>query len=990
MNTRQQISAQQNILDYSAAFIFEEFSQQLPDLSKLFVLLPSSQLTPSFNQSLYRQLNTKVAAIIPPWSGTLKSWALLFADKQYTQFQLISEHARQLLFIEALQQYPKLFKEENQWQVSQALLTFFDELSLNQKDIFHNEEQWQQQLVQAYGTQQHDFEHLANESKLVYTLWHAWQTQLTENKLYDETADYISRLSQAVDTLDAKQQFICLQPSAYTKVEQLFFEKLIDKHQCHVIEYSSTLHTSLSNENKDTDNAHAASIFIAEVFSQTGTPIKKRAQNFAKNHGEKFTADMPFSTYLASDDEQQIRAIDYYVRSKLLQGKNNIAVISEDRKLSRRLRAVLERANIQLQDRAGWSLATTQAATIIERWLECIEEDFSAYPLLDCLKSPFINLSTNNVIADADFKQNVYRFEHDLVFYENVSSNISEYKKALKCRLKRRLKRSAHWPDKSYHALVDTLDTIDNSASPLLTLYHKKTKTPLSEFLESLLNSLQQLGVMQTYQSDEAGLLILKTFASLQQGLKIADPKLNWQDCRLWLSMALESQNFSPPTKQSMVQLMTLEQSTCGHFDCVVIAATESQHFPGSAKNTPFFNQAVRAALELDTWEKQRQQRHELFNRLLLASPEILFTACNEEKGEAKPVSPWLELLSSFYQLAFTSGLENQALKQLLQSQHDVMNSDNEHLPALTLQAAPVIPNELIPERISASAYQRLINCPYQYFSADALKLKALEELSDELKKSNYGERIHSILQTFHSGHEQHGKAFAREISADTRTAAINHLEKISASVFLLDLKNNVLHRSWLYRWTKHIPAYIDWQMQHQHDWRNFQSEQMLEVPLKQSGKQSGKQPEQQQGQNDSQLHDLEPDEAIKIYGRIDRIDQHKENKSHAIIDYKTGKTARQDDIDTGENVQLSIYALLDEAATEVSYLSVDSAQQKVETKSNLCSEALVENRALNKQRLSQLFKQIANHAQLPAWGDETVCQFCHFSGLCRKAEIRD
>ncbi len=975
-----QIPAQQNILQYTADFIFKRFSSELPDLSNLFVLLPSSQLAQPFNESLHHCLSSEIAAIIPPWSGSLKSWTLQFAENQQANFELISEHARQLLFIEALQQYPDLFKEKNQWQVSQALLAFFDELKLNQKDIFHSAEQWQQQLTQAYGSQQHNFEHLANESKLVYTLWHAWQIQLSENNLYDETADYISRLSHAANTLDKRQQFICLNPVDYSITEQLFLEKLIASQQCHVIAYTSTLRDDNESVNESADEKNisdadkVSGIFIREVYRQIETPIKQRAQNFAAQYGDIFSAQMPFSTYLASDEEQQIRAIDYFVRSKILQGKKNIVVISEDRKLSRRLRAVLERANIQLQDRAGWSLATTQAATVIERWLECIEEDFSAYPLLDCLKSPFLSLALEHPQTSTDFKQNIYRFEHDLVFFENTSSNIEKYKKALK----RRLKRLTHWPENSYSGLIETLDFINDSASPLANLYHQKTKIPLSDFLQKVLDSLQQLGVLHAYQSDEAGLVLLRTFESLRQALAVADPILHWQDCRTWLGMALESQNFTPPTKHSVVQLMTLEQSACCHFDCVVIAATESQHFPGSAKNTPFFNQAVRAALALDTWEKQRQQRHELFNQLLLCSPEVLFTACNEDKGEARPVSPWLELLTSFYQLAFTDSLENQPLKRLMQSKSEVFNCDDITLPPASLQATSAIPEDLIPQRLSASSYQRLINCPYQYFSADALKLKALEELSDELKKSTYGERIHTILQTFHSGHDIYGKAFAGEISSDNRQPAIETLIKISERVFVRDLDNNTLHRSWLYRWKKHIPNYIDWQMQQQFDWRFFQSEQQLETELAVI-----EEPEAEQ-------HENERDGSIKIYGRLDRIDQHKTNHSHAVIDYKTGKTARQEDIDNGENVQLSTYALLDEKASEVSYLSVDSAQQKVESRSCLSGAALDENRALNKQRLSQMFQQIKEHAELPAWGDDTVCRFCHFSGLCRKAEWLD
>jgi len=204
------------------------------------------------------------------------------------------------------------------------------------------------------------------------------------------------------------------------------------------------------------------------------------------------------------------------------------------------------------------------------------------------------------------------------------------------------------------------LDHIQQSADALLSLHKKKKDIRLSEFLDTLLVSLEQLGVLENYRQDEAGLVILKTFEALKQSTAFSNPALHWQDCRHWLGMALESQHFTPPTTNSRVQLMTLEQAAYLHFDCMIIAAAESQHFPGSADISPFFNQSVRAALELDTWEIRRSQRHELFNRALLSSSEILLTACNEDKGEDKPVSPWLELLTNFYLLAFGGTLDNQ------------------------------------------------------------------------------------------------------------------------------------------------------------------------------------------------------------------------------------------------------------------------------------------------------------------------------------------
>ncbi|MCK4675264.1 MAG: hypothetical protein KAT61_05075, partial [Gammaproteobacteria bacterium] len=714
-----EVPAFQNILQYTTDFIFERFTDQAPDFSDIFIFLPHSQVTQQFNTTLCHSTGPDLPAIIPPWAGTLKAWIKQFSRNEHVDYPIISEYSRQLLFVEALQQHPELFKEENQWQVTQALLSLFDELSLNQLNLFTSAEDWQQQLQQAYGIEkqhQAEFQHLVNESKLVYTLWHAWQQQLDENKLYDETSDQLSRLSYASKSINEQHYFICLGYSHYSRTEQDFINTLINKNQCQLIEFETTMRLTNTDKETDKNHPHAFSSFISETFKQASEAekqfsIKQRAQKYAEKYPDFSSQRPPFSVYMAASEEEQIRAIDYYVRLNILNGKNNIAVISEDRKLSRRLRALLERANIQLQDNAGWSLATTQAASIIERWLECIEEDFSAYPLLDCLKSPFINIidaTLGENATDEDFRKNIYRFEHDLVFHENISSNINQYKS----RLNARLKRLSHWPAKSYDDLVNTLNYIQKTAKPLSKYYSTSNadsnsaskKILLSDFIDALVNSLQQLGVFQNYQNDEAGLILLKTFEELKQSFEFSNPALSWYDCRTWLGMALESQLFTPSTKNTIVQLITLEQSSHLNFDCIIIAAAESQHFPGSPNNSPFFNQAVRASLELKTWQDQRRQRHELFNRSLLSAPNILLTACNEEKGEEKPVSPWLELLINFYELAYGQKSEdkkiyNDHLQKIIRSNIEVFNCDDIELPKPSTQSSPVMPQDLIPQR---------------------------------------------------------------------------------------------------------------------------------------------------------------------------------------------------------------------------------------------------------------------------------------------------
>ncbi len=532
------------------------------DLSSVYVLLPNAQAVEQFNPTLSLAIPEKTAAIIPPWSGSLKQWAMTFIDKPQADYEIINNHARRLLFIEALQKHPTLFKEENQWQVTTALLDLFDDLNLNQKQLFNSAEEWQEQLQQAYGLAE-PHQHLLYESKLVFTLWHAWQQQLDDSKLIDETADYIARLKNAETALTQQCQFFCVGYSQYSQTEQEFIQSLIDKNLCQAIDYKSD-YSSEYKSDSEADKAKVFSSFIHQAFTPSSISLKLRAEDFArqlKNTSQPTAKPaLPFSTYLATNEEEQVRAIDFFVRSNLLDGKNNIVVISEDRKLSRRLRALLERANVQLDDKAGWSLATTQASTIVERWLECIEEDFSAFPLLDCLKSPFVNI-VDDAISSADFQKNIYRLEHDIIFHENVSSNIDEYKR----QLRKRLKRLTHWPQNSYNELINTLNFIQECSKNLSTLHRAGKKIHLSEFLNTLLDSLEKLGVSTCYQNDDAGLRLLETFEHLKRSISHADPAFSWQDCRVWLGLALETEHFTP-TSYSLSRSINDIRTSCLSF----------------------------------------------------------------------------------------------------------------------------------------------------------------------------------------------------------------------------------------------------------------------------------------------------------------------------------------------------------------------------------------------------------------------------------------
>ncbi len=291
-------------------------------------------------------------------------------------------------------------------------------------------------------------------------------------------------------------------------------------------------------------------------------------------------------------------------------------------------------------------------------------------------------------------------------------------------------------------------------------------------------------------------------------------------------------------------------------------------------------------------------------------------------------------------------------LEQLLENQQPLAIATTEPLEPASVK----VEASHIPRRLSASAHQTLINCPYAYFSAEILRLRAPEEIRQILAKNDYGERVHFILYLFHQGGiDSYPPPFPGPVSRHNREQALEHLKRISHAVFQKDLDDNFQHRSWLKRWSDIIPLYIDWLIS-EPDWRFEAGEINASQPLR---------------------------NGLEAYGRIDRRDKAREQRR--IIDYKTGSFPGEKELLQGEAVQLTHYVLASpEKIDEVGYLSLESKGKPLQTKPPLNGDMLAQLTEAAEQRLMNAQALMERGTPLVAWGDEASCKHCQFKGLCR------
>ena len=105
----------------------------------------------------------------------------------------------------------------------------------------------------------------------------------------------------------------------------------------------------------------------------------------------------------------------------------------------------------------------------------------------------------------------------------------------------------------------------------------------------------------------------------------------------------------------------------------------------------------------------------------------------------------------------------------------------------------------------------------------------------------------------------------------------------------------------------------------------------------------------------------------LELQGRLDRID--KQNDAMAVVDYKTGGMASEEEVLSGESIQLPFYALLATrqqfAVTQVEYLALDG--NKLGSKVVLRDDELAQLREGIGERLKAIQGEMAGSQGLPA-----------------------
>ena len=883
------------------------------DLSALCVLVPALPMAAELRAALVR---AAPGPMLLPRCDTLRNWV------NGTPLDGIPdplpESERRVLLHEALRQRG-WFDETALWGISAEMAGLFDELTAAAVQLPDDAAGLAEQLQRAYALRASA--PLAFEARVVHELWRA----LGAAGAPDAAAVYRLRLAEL-----ARRAALAEAPAPLLVLLDAAPDEALDPAERDFLcRYGAAqpLQVFYPAPREACPTPLLATLAAAwPGAAQAPAPLLERAHALARQYPAG-TLTGRLALVPTAGREQEARAAVAQVGAWLRDGLRRIALIAQDRLTARRLRALLERENVLVSDETGWLLSTSRAAAAVDALVEVAAGRAYYRDLLDLCKSPF-------VFADVDAgerKAAVFGLE-TAIRAASVKSGLARVRRALL---------ESEVPDKRLGLAL--LDRVEAAAALL-----RAGPAPLARWLGRLHAALGAVGMLDALAGDAAGRMLLDLLEERRTELSGNTSPFSFNAWRDWLDREFEAASFRDGTIASPIVVTPLNAVCLRRFEAALLLGGDARQL-APAGHGEFFNTSVRRELGLRTREDGERELKRDLELLLATVPRVVVTWQSLRDGEANLPAPELSLLSTLHRLAWGDDLQRRPLPSRADAGTDAATA-----PCPTGHAAPVAPPGLIPRRVSVSGYASLVACPYRFFARHVLGLGAMDEVSEEMGKGEYGELVHRVLERFHAQHPH--------VSALPEDDALQALRECTDSVFAPAVADNFLATGWRLRWEKRLSAYLAWQRTREAEgWRWEQAETRVgrELPLAHGG-------------------------SIELYGRIDRIDGRADGAiGAALYDYKT-QSAKAVRDRLADDVQLPAYALMHGSAVQAAYVALDDDQVAAVAAAE-DEEALNESATLQGERLAAAFDAMHAGVPLPAHGVDSICRWCEMRGLCRK-----
>jgi ATP-dependent helicase/nuclease subunit B len=413
----------------------------------------------------------------------------------------------------------------------------------------------------------------------------------------------------------------------------------------------------------------------------------------------------------AHDREQEALLAAHWVHARLREARAagndapRLVIVALDRWLARRVRALLERAAVLVDDREGWLLSTTVAAHAVIGWLDAVRSDGYWDDLLGWLDSRFVQPPGGRALAG---------------WIERQAAE-------------------AGWL-RGWSALAaDDDGSAPEALAALCRLAAQQgARQGLAAHLATLVAVLAWAGATGPLAQDEAGRQVLALLQGLRRdAARVAQAApMSCAEFRAWLAVLLERRRFHGAIDSPVVMCGLADAAARAPESVLVLGAAQGL-LPSAPPPLPLLTDASRAALGLPTAAAfgAAQQRDLV---LLLASAASAAITCRTDAADGTRPGPWVERL---HDVAGDGG--------------PLGERDDRCGVVRPLSGEPVPRRETalgtMPVRIAVSGVERLVSCPFRFLVHDGWRLREPAQPADVPGARERGDLVHAVLARFHA-----------------------------------------------------------------------------------------------------------------------------------------------------------------------------------------------------------------------------------------------
>jgi ATP-dependent helicase/nuclease subunit B len=539
--------------------------------------------------------------------------------------------------------------------------------------------------------------------------------------------------------------------------------------------------------------------------------------------------------------------------------ETQVALVTPDRNLARRVLSELQRFGIEADDSAGTPLLSSLHGSLVLLTLESVLHPGDPVALTSLLKHPLVHLgrSRQDLSAAASTAELLaFRGGTGIVDPAAISSLLTDSIAALGAQPYKRQWQKPLLDQERLIAALELAAALEKAVEPLASMGPQKDESGFSSafsfaaWAEATGHTLEalagdQMGNLQNLWSGEAGDALSSLIGELMHchdGLAATGSQ--WIDVMTTLlaGTSVKAKSAGHPRVFIWGTLEARLQSV----DTLVLAGLNEGIWPGQTAANPFLSRTMKTAIGLEPPERRTgQSAHDFV--MGLGSGKVILTRSLRQGDAPSVASRFLQRLTS----VVGSGVEREMRSRGARFLGFARSLDLGGKQEFSKRPEPFPKASHQPIRYSFSEVGKLRRDPYEIYARRILRLDPLDPYNSDPSAAERGTIYHSIVERFiREGHDPAQPESENIILTITReefdkAALPSHIDAV-----------------WRPRFHDIAQKFLDYEKARRPDIRKSFVELRAEMAL--------------------------PDVGIGVSGRADRIDMRRDGRAD-IIDYKTG-----------------------------------------------------------------------------------------------------